>query len=60
MSGNTWKKAKTEKEKKWYAVKSGKEPGVYETWDQCQLQTTGYHGAVCESRLSLPLPFGHS
>ncbi|KAF9878571.1 RNase h domain protein [Colletotrichum karsti] len=47
--GSHWKKAKTEKEKKWYAVKSGKEPGVYETWDQCQAQTTGYHGAVYKS-----------
>lgn len=41
-------KRKRPAEKKYYAVKVGKEPGVYETWDQCLAQVTGQKGAVCE------------
>lgn len=41
-------KRKRPVEKKFYAVKVGKEPGVYETWDQCLAQVTGQKGAVCE------------
>lgn len=32
--------------KKFYAVKIGKTPGVYETWAECQDQINGYSGAV--------------
>lgn len=35
--------------KKYYAVKVGRIPGVYETWDDCQKQTNGYSGAVFKS-----------
>lgn len=35
--------------KKYYAVVSGYEPGVYETWSECQKQITGYSGAVFKS-----------
>lgn len=31
--------------KKFYAVKVGKKPGVYRTWDECKEQTAGYPGA---------------
>lgn len=32
--------------KKFYAVKIGKTPGVYETWVECQNQISGFSGAV--------------
>lgn len=32
--------------KKFYAVKVGKTPGIYETWTDCQIQINGYSGAV--------------
>lgn len=35
--------------KKYYAVKSGRTPGVYETWSECEKQVKGYSGAVYKS-----------
>jgi ribonuclease HI len=35
--------------KKYYAVKVGKEPGIYETWDACKAQVHGHPGAVYKS-----------
>lgn len=35
--------------KKYYAVKSGRKPGVYLTWDECREQVSGYSGAVYKS-----------
>lgn len=35
--------------KKFYAVKQGKKPGVYMTWDQCKAQVHGFSGAVYKS-----------
>lgn len=32
--------------KKYYAVKNGKTPGIYRTWDECKRQVDGYPGAV--------------
>lgn len=32
--------------KKFYAVKVGKKPGIYETWAECQSQISGFSGAV--------------
>ena len=29
----------------YYAVKTGKIPGIYETWKECQLQTKGFSKA---------------
>ncbi len=40
------------KEKKWYVVWQGVEPGIYETWTDCQLQIKGYAGARYKSFLS--------
>lgn len=35
--------------KKFYAVKNGRVPGVYNTWDECKKQIHGYGGAVYKS-----------
>ncbi len=35
--------------KKYYAVREGRVPGVYETWAECKAQTDGYSGAVYKS-----------
>ena len=32
--------------KKYYAVKRGKTPGIYLTWEDCKNQTEGFSGAV--------------
>lgn len=32
--------------KNYYAVKKGKTPGIYRTWDACKAQVEGYPGAV--------------
>ena len=33
----------------YYAVKKGKKPGVYRTWDECKAQTDGFSGAIFKS-----------
>ena len=35
--------------KKFYAVKVGRKPGIYNTWDECKKQVAGYSGAVYKS-----------
>lgn len=32
--------------KKFYTVKVGKKPGIYETWAECQSQISGFSGAI--------------
>lgn len=39
--------------KKYYAVRVGKTPGIYLTWDACKAMTSGYPGAVYKSFTSL-------
>ena len=34
---------------KFYAVRVGKIPGVYETWDECRAEVHKYSGAVFKS-----------
>lgn len=34
---------------KFYAVKVGKTPGIYETWDECKSNVDGYSGAIYKS-----------
>ncbi len=34
---------------KYYAVKQGKNPGIYNSWTECREQTQGYSGAVFKS-----------
>lgn len=35
--------------KKYYAVKAGRTPGIYETWADCQSQTNGFPNALFKS-----------
>ena len=35
--------------KKFYAVQSGRVPGVYLTWEECKKQVDGFSGAVFKS-----------
>ena len=30
----------------YYAVKKGREPGIYESWDECKKMVMGYSGAI--------------
>lgn len=39
--------------KKYYAVRVGKTPGIYLTWDDCKAVTAGYPGAVYKSFTSI-------
>jgi ribonuclease HI len=41
---------------KYYAVRQGRRPGVYYTWEDCLSQIKGHKGALCESQPSKPLP----
>lgn len=41
------------KKKKWYVVWQGNEPGIYESWTDCQLQIKGYPSAKYKSFSSL-------
>lgn len=34
---------------KYYAVKNGKQPGIYTTWEECQKQVIGFPNAVFKS-----------
>lgn len=38
---------------KFYAVRVGRNPGIYKTWAECQKETTGYGGAIFKSFESL-------
>jgi ribonuclease HI len=38
--------------KKFYAVKVGRNPGIYTTWEECKKQVTGYTGALFKSFLN--------
>lgn len=38
--------------KKFYAVRKGREPGIYTSWDECKRQTTGFSGAEFKSFLT--------
>ena len=39
--------------KKYYAVKKGKSPGIYDSWDKCKAQVDGVPGAVYKGFFSL-------
>lgn len=39
--------------KKYYAVKIGKVPGIYDSWEECQVNVTGVSGAIFKSFRSL-------
>ena len=40
-------KRKRDKEEKFYAVRVGKEPGVYNQWHRCLEQVKGFKGGTC-------------
>ena len=35
--------------KKFYAVKAGRTPGIYESWSDCEKQVKGFGGAIYKS-----------
>jgi len=39
--------------RKYYAVRVGRRPGIYTSWEQCKLQTRNYSGAVFKSFVNL-------
>lgn len=39
--------------KKYYAVKCGRTPGIYRTWNECKKMVTGYPGAVYKGFMTL-------
>lgn len=39
--------------KKFYAVKVGRQPGIYKTWPECQQQVTGFKGATYKGFMTL-------
>ena len=41
--------------KKFYAVKNGKTPGIFETWDECKKSVDGYSGAALKLKMKLLL-----
>lgn len=43
------KRKRDENTQKYYAVRSGKTPGIYLSWDECKLQVHGFTGAMCKS-----------
>ncbi|KAL5615297.1 hypothetical protein BROUX41_005346 [Berkeleyomyces rouxiae] len=49
----TKKRSNNGAQSKFYAVRAGRAPGVYNTWADCQAQIVGYKGAVFKSFLSL-------
>ena len=36
-------------EKKFYAVRVGRTPGIYNTWDDCKANVHGFPGAIYKS-----------
>lgn len=36
----------TSKKKSWYAVKKGRNPGLFTSWDECRKQVIGFAGAL--------------
>lgn len=43
----------TAKQKKYYAVRSGRTTGLFDTWDQCKKQIMGYPNAIYKSFTTL-------
>ncbi|KAF4950870.1 hypothetical protein FGADI_7910 [Fusarium gaditjirri] len=51
-AGSSSKMRKTAKGTKFYAVKTGRVPGIYSNYEACQAQTTGFPGAQFKSFLT--------
>lgn len=41
----TWVEEMANKKKNFYAVAVGRKPGIYDTWEECNLQVNGFRGA---------------
>ena len=39
--------------KRYHAVKKGRNPGIYQTWDEAKAQVNGYSGAIYKSFATL-------
>ena len=39
---------------KFYAVKTGRNPGIYHTWEECRKQILGFSGARYKSFATMP------
>lgn len=46
-NGTTQKRKRPGDGVKYYAVRRGRVPGVYQTWDECKSHITGHKGALC-------------
>ena len=42
-------KSNKKNQPKFYAVKKGKKPGIYNTWEQCKAQVLKFPGAIYKS-----------
>lgn len=49
-------KRKRSNEPKFYAVKTGRKPGVYSNYNDCLAQVKGFKSAVCTFILPLTVP----
>lgn len=47
------KSKKKHKETVYYAVRNGRHPGIYNTWDECYLEVAGFTNAVYKKFYSL-------
>lgn len=54
-STKPYKRKRKQGEERWYAVRAGRVPGVYDTWAECQANIVAFRGAVCESILGVTL-----
>ena len=41
--------------KKYYAVKKGRETGIFDNWDKCKSLVMGFNGAIYKSFLTVYL-----
>lgn len=56
----TYKRKRKPGEERYYAVRSGRIPGVYTTWQECQSMITGFAGAQCKLLSMAQLPPTHT
>lgn len=55
----TYKRKRKPGEERYYAVRSGRIPGVYTTWQECQSMITGFAGAQCKLLSTAHSPLSH-
>lgn len=52
-----YKRKRKPGEERYYAVRSGRTPGIYTTWLETRQQIDGFAGAACKYPFALPSPF---